>query len=119
MGTDVKILFEATGDISELRMPDGFEIRDAKDYDKEDHPGCTHEVYTLMRYYGPWYERGDWPLICWALMNLHACARVGKIWYGGDSCHQHPEATIDYINEISAHYMKNGTRPYYDGAERK
>lgn len=118
MGVDAEILFEVTGDISDLYLGSDFKITEADEFDKEDHPGATHSASTCIRYYGPGYERGTWPTICTCLMNLHAHENVGKVWYGGDSTNQHPECPPERVNEISLHFMTHGNRPYNNAFKR-
>lgn len=96
-----------------------FKIRPLPDYHEES--DATHELYSGVRYYGEHYERGPWPQICAALMQLVASPNVGKVWYTGyysdGRASTHP-ITIDDILTLSRHYMLNGERPYRQNADR-
>ena len=74
--------------------------------------GATHEIDQNWRYYGPGYERGPWPSICAVLMALHASPNVETVWYFGDSTIGDDPFTPQRVHEFSAHYMREGDRPY-------
>ena len=116
MGIDAQIAFKAQGSIElERDLPIGYEITTAREYVSSGDgkaPGATHEIRTMERYYGPGYERGSWPRLCGALMLLHACPAVEKVWYGGDCDYSIPECTVDDVLQISRHFMEHGERPY-------
>lgn len=112
MGKDVELYFEKTGELDLKRgFPPGWSIVEIRDHKKEDHPGATHEIDTMARYYSQGYERGPWPHICAVLMLLHACPGVGKVWYGSDAHDRLPEFTPDDVCRLSQHFMANG-EPY-------
>ena len=112
MGIDAIIEVETTdGNPPDSWMPSGYSIRNEKDSD-----GLYWvEVGGNGRYYVEEYARGDWPLLCSALMYLLAAENVSKVWYYGD-CVWREEVkpiTIEDVLRISEFYMKNGNRPYY------
>lgn len=80
------------------------------DYHKDDSPGATHEIDMGARYYGPGYERGPWPALAAALMELMQDPQIERVWYGGDDFIE--EMTPDRLCEITRHYIANGERPY-------
>lgn len=112
MGIDTCIYFKTRdGRNPELcdSLPSGFEVVKAGEDECE---GATHEIATYCRYYGPGYERGPWPLIAATLMALHASENVETVWYFGD-CHESDAPfTPERVLEFSAHYMREGDRPY-------
>ena len=124
MGIDAQIYFKLKDG---KNLPDdlAFDLGLSGDYSKikeynrfdDDYPNFnpTHEVYTLMRYYGQGYERGPWRIIGGILMALHACEDVEKVWYDGDCGDTYEECPPERVLEISKHYMENGERPYRRG----
>jgi len=117
MGVDVCLYYEsADGKYPDLIwLPEAWNICEAGE---DDHP-ATHEINAdLSRYYGPGYERGPWPMICGVIMSLMASSNVKRVWYFGDHSYMdqcaNDHLTIEKVNEISAHYMANGDRPYRD-----
>ncbi|TIC78798.1 hypothetical protein [Nocardioides sp. GY 10127] len=63
------------------------------------------EVNTLSRYYGPCYERGNWPRIYGAIRVLQAAFPGEKVFYGGDSSDDGVECTEEYLAEVWAHFL--------------
>lgn len=64
------------------------------------------EVNTGMRYYGPGYERGDWPTIAGAILCLRAALPLGcRVFYGGDTTDDGPEATDELLAEYGLHWL--------------
>ena len=116
MGIDAYIYCKTTdGKDPDLcdSLPVGAELRAASHWMQEEH-GATHEIDTPWRYYSPGYERGPWPRIVAVLMSLYACENVETVWYFGDSFSEtHRPFTPEQVQEYSAHYMANGSRPYY------
>lgn len=93
----------------EWSLPDGYRIMPASEWAPE---GATHEIETLVRYYGKNYERGPWPYMSAVLMLLLASEDVEIVWYGGD-CYDSPEVcTPEMVAELNAHFMAHGNRPY-------
>lgn len=71
------------------------------------------KVRLYGRYYGPGYERGDWPklraVIDWLYFNIQDC----EVWYGGDSsgiCAEH--MTPKRVKAFDAHFHSCGHEPY-------
>jgi len=51
----------------------------------ETHPeGATHSLDIYERLWTPEYPRGDWPMICMALMRLLASSTIKRVWYGSE-----------------------------------
>lgn len=72
--------------------------------DKE-HPLPRVEFSTASRYYGPGYERGNWPAI-YAAIRLMRTAFPGRvIRYGADHDSLPPAATSEYLDRIWGHYL--------------
>lgn len=107
MGRDAFIYVELLGDelpgqqISADPLPPGA---------PETELGATHEINLPTRYYGPDYERGDWPMIAAALLFLHASDQVRRIWYGSEVGVN--QITPEEVLELSRHYMEHGNRPW-------
>lgn len=113
MGVDACIYFRTADEAQPAlcdSLPSDCEIRGAGEYGPD---GATHEVGNCWRYYGPGYERGPWPRIAAVLMALHASQNVSAVWYYGDCSGGSEEPfTPEQVHEFSAHYMKEGDRPY-------
>lgn len=77
--------------------------------------GQLLNVHMFMRYYGPGYERGSWPIIRMTLEFLRA--KDLTVYYFGNSggCGERCEVTDEGIREMDAHWMASGGRPYRDG----
>jgi len=76
------------------------------------------QVFWALWFYGPGYERGDWPNISGVLDWLQG--RFGEkatVLYGGD-CGNIPEDlrqwTPEHKAEIWEHFIEHGHRPYFD-----
>lgn len=70
-----------------------------------DYPERRLEVFTGSRYYGPGYERGDWPVIYACIVALRAALPHCKVFYSGDTVDYGMEATDEYLAEIWAHWL--------------
>lgn len=72
------------------------------------------EVHLWSRYYGPGYERGDWP-------TIRAVVEFGMLqgweaWYGGDSSGVLTEKMDEVgLRELNELFLKSGHRPYQTG----
>lgn len=76
------------------------------------HPGRV-ERRTLMRYYGPGYERGDWQAI-YADILLMRIAFPGHIVYYGNDCQEfYEEATDERLKEIWDHWLGPNGEAYH------
>lgn len=73
------------------------------------------EVSTFARYYGPGYERGDWPTIYGAIRTLQAAFPNSRVFYGGDGDDCGVECTDEHLAEIWAHFLG----PSGDGYRRR
>ena len=62
-------------------------------------------VSTLSMYYGPGYERGDWPRIYGAIRVLQAAFPGCSVFYGGDSTDDGIECTDEHLAKIWAHFL--------------
>lgn len=72
------------------------------------------EWQTLSRYYGPGYERGDWPYIHNAVVCLRAALPQCTVYYGGDTTDFGIEATDELLAEYWAHWLGPEGRAYFD-----
>lgn len=77
-------------------------------------PGETFiEAHLWTRYYGPGYERGNWPIIKLTAEWLETRFPGGEVWYGGDSsgiCAEKFDAAAR--EEIHKLYLTDGHKPY-------
>ncbi len=110
MGIDLRIEFRGTPLEHTYHIGRIGTIVPLADYKQEDNPEATHEIDSLVRYYGIGYERGPWPAIAACLMELMQDPGIEKVWYGGDDFIS--EMTADRLIEITRHYIANGDRPY-------
>ncbi|HEU5026635.1 MAG TPA: hypothetical protein VFV01_17090 [Spirillospora sp.] len=60
---------------------------------------------TMSRYYGPGYERGDWPSIYGAIRLLRAALPECRVFYGGDSSEDGQECTDEFLSEMWDHFL--------------
>lgn len=74
------------------------------------------EVHLWTRFYGPGYERGDWPAIRatseWLERHIPGC----EVYYGGDSsgiCAAHLDGPAR--EHLTTHYLTHGHEPYRGG----
>jgi hypothetical protein len=72
------------------------------------------QLSTMSRFYGPGYERGDWPGIYSAIRVMRAAFPHCRVFYGGDTDDWAPEATDDYLAAIWDHFLSPAGRDYYD-----
>lgn len=71
------------------------------------------KVNLYGRYYGPNYERGDWPSLRACIYWLSVRLPQAQVWYGGDSsgmCVQH--ATTQFLADMDMHWALHTRRPY-------
>lgn len=117
MGLDATIYFRTTDGqmpMLERDLPPGFAI-EAVDDPENAPPGATHICNNNERYYGDGYERGSWPRLGAALMLLHACETVERVWYGPNNYEDTRECPAERVLAICAHFMAFGERPYRRG----
>lgn len=69
---------------------------------------------SLCRYYGPGYERGDWPEIYAAIRMMKKSFPGKKVYYHGDNHDFHPryECTPEYLDAIWDHYLGSHYNDY-------
>lgn len=70
-----------------------------------------YTVNTMMRYYGPGYERGAWPIISGICEWLLLQPRVVDVWYGGD-CNGRVMVYKEIKAELWEHFAQHGHLPY-------
>lgn len=92
-------------DRSHLADPDYNEGRSLAYDDSEWHGRPRVNVYTLSRYYGVGYERGDWPSIYAAIRVLREAFPGAKVFYGSDSSDDGTECTEEFLEELWSHYL--------------
>ena len=59
---------------------------------------------VTCRYWGPGYERGDWPGIFGAIRLLQAAFPSARVFYGGDSTDHGLECTEELLGEYWEHF---------------
>lgn len=121
MGVDVNLY--AVGDVTDERlseakayMAERFPAPEGSDWPHLDRPEWEEDGRIgwgcFDRYYGPGYERGDWPRIYAMIRALKAALPECTIHYGGDTDDESPEATDDYLAEIWAHWLSSAWNDY-------
>ena len=60
---------------------------------------------TMQRYYGPHYERGDWPTIYSDIRVLKGALPECTVHYGGDYDNECPEVDDNYLDDIWNHWL--------------
>ncbi|WP_443750532.1 hypothetical protein [Asticcacaulis solisilvae] len=76
-------------------------------------------VHLWSRYYGPGYERGNWPTIRALVEFLESAVAGCQVWYGGDSSGinaQHFNAARR--EAFNRHFLAQGHTPYYTSFDR-
>lgn len=66
---------------------------------------------TWMRFYGPGYERGDWPVIACVAAAMRAV--FGNVFYGGDHQGAIPSLNGDKWLEMWRYWMSSDWRNYW------
>lgn len=127
MGVDVNLYVEIAPTDAELAAADAFFVARSRIGDawQENDDKILYRdveewfesprvaVSTLARYYGPGYERGDWPTIYGAIRVLQAAFRGAKVFYGGDSSDDGVECTDEYLAEIWRHFLGHDGDAYH------
>lgn len=109
MGVDAAIYFKSLAEQPEFDAPVVWAVRKInRDYE-EAPVGATHALECFCRFYDLHHDRGPWPKLCSALMQLMREPLVGEVWYCGDSydAREQKPITVDEILEISRHYMES------------
>jgi hypothetical protein len=60
---------------------------------------------TMSRYYGPAYERGDWPSIYGAIRLMQKALHPLPVFYGGDSSEDGEECTQEFLHAMWSHFL--------------
>ena len=114
MGLDANIY--AVGNISDddLERAEGF-LRERGVSEGLSRPTYNEDgrvtVDTLIRYYGPGYERGHWPEIFEMIVTLRAALPDAVVHYGSDSDDYAPVADDELLASLWAHWFG----PEWDG----
>lgn len=103
-------------------IPEGRHALEIIDVYSQDGPDILPEIgeqfieaHLSDRYYGPGYERGDWPNIFAVFMWLKANIPECFVWYGGDSSGvEAEEMTPEFLNRMWQHYVSHGHAPYVE-----
>jgi hypothetical protein len=79
--------------------------------------GKTASLSSTMRYYGPGYERGDWPAIAHLLREGRRVFPGRTILYGDDAGDWWDEASYtevddEFLASMDAYWAANGNTPY-------
>lgn len=87
-----------------------FNVSDAADHDDGQE---RLELYVSTRYYGPGYERGDWPSIYAAIRLMQTAFPNQDVYYGGDNTDDHPVVTDEMIASLWDHYLGPDSQAYH------
>ncbi len=98
--------------------PDGFAMRRPTEdcqHLSDEFPltACILQFSMNTPYYGPGYERGEWPKIAAVLEFLRRRLRPAQIWYGRDDMGRLQEVTAEFLDQMWEHWAENGGRPYH------
>jgi hypothetical protein len=63
------------------------------------------ELCTMQHYYGPGYERGDWPSIYGAVRLLQAALPACRVFYCGDVSDDGQECDEEFLAGMWAHFV--------------
>jgi hypothetical protein len=63
------------------------------------------EAMVTCRYWGPGYERGNWPSIYGAIRLLQAAFPSARVFYGGDSDYNGQECTEAFLADLWSHFV--------------
>lgn len=120
MGLDVTLFAE--GDISDEQIAVAealFRERGQLDpwkngyLERSEHEPNGVQHSTLMRYYGPGYERGNWPAIYADILLMRAAFPGMTVYYGHDCQDVYEEATDERLKEIWDHWLSPNGKAYY------
>ena len=76
-----------------------------EDEDETEQSSMRVVANVTCRYWGPGYERGDWPSIYGAIRLLQTAFPTARVFYGGDSDDAAEEVTEDLLQEMWEHFM--------------
>lgn len=71
-------------------------------------------VNTTCHYYGPGYERGDWPGIYGAIRLLQAALPGATVYYTHDGVDDGVECSEEYLAEIWGHFLGPNGNAYHE-----
>lgn len=71
------------------------------------------EVSTACAYYGPGYERGEWPMISSILKFLRERLPDSLVVYGPDSGEDVEVVNDEFLLKMWRYWNNYGTEPYY------
>jgi hypothetical protein len=114
MGLDVNLYAEGDYTTEELQAADAYLLarstlpdpayNDGHAIVRDSDTGRV-ELYTLARYYGPGYERGDWPTIYGAIRLMQTAFPRCRVYYGSDSMDDGEECTDEFLAELWEHFL--------------
>lgn len=121
MGVDVVITFNQSkvsperrtrilGDMRHLCNDTAIELKTTDE-------ASIASVWTMWRYYGPGYERGNLPAIYTCLRYLLAQTDITELRYGGDTYEVYEPVTREDVEALMDHYLAHGHRPYRNHGE--
>ncbi len=70
------------------------------------------QAHPSSAYYGPGYERGDWPELAAIIEYLRHRLNGVTVWYGDDASDVVRETTRTLLDEMWAYWATHGSRPY-------
>lgn len=73
--------------------------------DSEWFPRLRVVANVTCRYWGPGYERGDWPSTYGAIRWMQTLFPEAKVYYGGDSSDDGEECTEEMLAAFWEHYL--------------
>lgn len=73
-----------------------------------------YDITTMIRYYGPGYERGPGLKIAGLLLYLHTRDDIETVYYGGDGIKEFSKKDAE---DLLSHYLSVGRLPYLNWGE--
>lgn len=118
VSTLAEVRSDHDGDIDWMGLPD--DISDDRQVYTQDGPAIVAEpgeqlirVHMWSRYYGPGYERGDWPFIRGVAEFLEVAIPGAEVWYGGDSSGVCAQPLGEAARaEMTAYWLNQGHEAY-------
>lgn len=133
MGVDILLYAEATptdqeleaarelfrrSDIADDYVRDGEVVWRCLEFEDENEwRGARVVANVSPRFYGPGYERGDWPSIYGAIRLLQAAFPKARVFYGGDHDDAAPEVTELMLAETWKHFVGSEGNGYRERAK--
>ena len=75
--------------------------------------GPRIEINTLQRYWGPGYERGDWPTL-YTMIRIMGVVFERPVFYGGDTSDWGIECTPEFLEEQWKHQLCPDYNRYHE-----